>query len=287
MAEPNYDTMTDAELEAALADNAAQPEVLSDTRPTAPPEPPRPEPEAKAEPEPEPEPEPEVAKDAEKPLEDDEVDLKASDDERTAIEREKWNAEKALLSAHSSRLAGEVGFLRKELEAVRQRPTEPYQPESPEDENRLVRMERELQAERTARIRSEVAQAVKESIAGLDAPDLNVVQAEISLVAPKYREQFTAALESQDPALARQIAEAVGRSVIADAKELAWTNRRKALEEKKAAQADAMRARKKAAAVSGGGAASAARPATQKSYEEMTQAELDAEMDKVFGRRQG
>lgn len=283
----DYSKMSEAEIDAALAANAAEPQVIADT--PAPPQPkaeePAPKETAPPAEEPPPQEEPVPSEPEEAPPSTDEIDLKAVEEEGQKIEREKWQAQLALQQAHSSRLAGELGFLRKQLES-RPTATEHYQPESPEEENRLVRVERELQAEKSARIRGEVAQAIREGILALDAPELQTIQKELAEAAPKYREQLTAASEMTDPATARQIAEAVGRSMIADAKELAWSNRRKALEEKKASQTEALRARKRAASVSGGGAASTARPAP-KTYEQMTDAELAAEMDKEFGVRRG
>jgi hypothetical protein len=56
------------------------------------------------------------------------------------------------------------------------------------------------------------------------------------------------------------------------------------LREKRTTQQATLVARKKASAVSGGSAASVPRPAP-KTYDQMTPEELDAEMEKEFGRR--
>jgi hypothetical protein len=213
-----------------------------------------------------------------------ETDAAAIEAEGERIERERLQAALALQQAHSSRLAGEIGHLRKQLEAI-PKASEPFEPQSPEEMDRLSRLEQAFSDSEARRGRIEVAQAVESAISVLDVADVvGPIQAEISQVAPKYKEQFEAARQVTDPGLARQMADAIGRSVIADAKELAWTNRRKTLLEKQAAQAKDLVARKKAATVSGSGTTSTSRPAP-KTYDQMTSEELDAEMEKEFGRR--
>jgi hypothetical protein len=213
-----------------------------------------------------------------------EVDLAAVDAEGERIKREKMEADLAFQKAHASRLAGEIGYLREQLKSVPRTASDSYEPSTPEEQDRLSRLEHAFLESENRRTQLEVAQAAESALNALDVPELTSIQAEIGEVVTKYREQFASVKEVNDPALARQLADAIGRSVIADAKELAWTNRRKALEEKRTVQQTALAARKKASAVSGGGATPGPRPAP-KTYDQMTAAELDAEMDKEFGRR--
>ena len=271
MTEPiNYENLSEAELDALFAKGEGfasepTPEPVA-PEPTPEPEPTPVEPEPSAEPITEPEPEPAV-----EPV-----------DEEAKIKQEQFEAKLRLQEAHASRMAGEIGFLREQLKS-RPLPSEPYEPQSEADIDRLTQLERRFQESEAHRTQIEVAQAVESAVNALDVAEvIQSIQAEITAVAPKYAEQLNAARQVSDPVLARQLADAVCRSVIADAKEMAWTNRRKSLEEKKAVQARELTARKKSATVSGGGAVSATRPAA-KPYDEMTPSELDAEMDKEFG----
>ena len=153
-------------------------------------------------------------------------------------------------------------------------PAEPFQPESEAELDRLSTLERRVQESETQRIKAEVQAAINQSIAALQTPDLDPLMPFINQVAPNYRQQIEAAHESNDPALARQIAEAVGRSVIADAKELAWEARHKELLERKAATVADMKKAKQAATISASGAVPAA-PPKPKTFADMTAEEAD------------
>jgi len=278
---PDYANMSEAELDALFAKGEGfvptEPEKVAEPAPVPEPEP-EPEPKA-AQPA-----EPETPPQAEPPAVEVEDDLAKLEEEGLRLEREKLKADLALQQAHSSRLAGEIGYLKKQLESTPREAREPYEPQTPEEQDRLTRLEQAFLESERKRSQLAVAQAAETAINALDAPELASIRSEIAEVAPKYREQLASAREVNDPTLARQLADAIGRSVIADAKELAWTNRRKALEEKRTVQQAALTARKKSAAVSGGSASSAPRPAP-KTYDQMTPEELDAEMEKEFGRR--
>lgn len=287
MADPNpvqsYDGLSEAELDALFSkgEGFLKPEGEKPIEPPAPPPAP-----------PEPEPEPEAAKPVEPempPVEEPpavevEDDFAAMDAEGERLKRERIEADLAFQKAHASRLAGEIGYLREQLKSAPRTASESYEPQTQDEQDRLTRLENAFLDSEKRRTQLEVAQAADAAVSALDVPELSSLKAELAEVVPKYREQFASAREVNDPQLARQLADAIGRSVIADAKELAWTNRRKVLEEKRTVQQAALTARKKSAAVSGGSATSASRPAP-KTYDQMTPEELDAEMEKEFGRR--
>lgn len=265
----DYDKMTESELDALLkAEGLAEPE-----------ETPPPSPVASEEPQEEPQPEPEVIEPQPEPVEDPEpgIDAESFEAEGVRIKTEKLEADLNMQKAHSSRLAGEIGYLKQQLKAI-PHSSEPYEPQSQAEMDRLSQLEQRFAESETRRNQIEVAQAVESAIGALDVPEITQsLMAEIGIVAPRYAEQLQSAKEISDPQLARQIADAIGRSVIADAKELAWSNRRKSLEEKKAVQAKDLVTRKKAATVSGSGATSAPKPAP-KTYDDWTLDELDAEL---------
>ena len=210
---------------------------------------------------PEPEPEPEI-------------DLAASEREGKRIADEALQAKIALLEAHNSRLAGKIGFFEQKLKSIPQA-TEPYQPESQVEIDRLSAVEQRLEQAETIRVRSEVSQAVNAAVAALDGPWSAELAAEIQVIAPKYADQIQAANESTDPALARQIATAVGLMVKAEATKMKWEASHKDLETRKAASVSATASAKRAAAVSGAGSV-AAPPPKPVSFADMTADEADA-----------
>lgn len=225
------------------------------------PSPAEPEPAPAAEAAPEPEQEPEI----------DEAKIQA---ELEAARREKLEAALAAQQAHASRLAGEIGYLKEKLKAVESRPSEPYRPDTEAEIDRLAELERrqaELEATEKARA---VAQAVGQSLAITDANTLAELKAELEAVVPKYEEQFQALLAMDNPNLARQAAEAIRRSVLADAKELKWQNRHKEFTEKRAATVPESVKAKRAATVSASGAVPAP-PPKPKTYADMSSDELD------------
>ena len=216
----------------------------------------------------------EEAPPAEAPPEEPEIDLAASEKEGDRIAREKLEAALALQQAHSSRLAGEIGYLKQKLES-NPRSSEPYQPETQAELDRLTSLEQRLADSENRRIKTEVSQAIESELNSLDGAWSKELATEIAAVAPKYADQIKAARESTDPALARQISKAVGLLVRAEAMQMSWDTKHKALVEKKAATVSAATSAKKAATISGSGAVPTP-PPQPKSFADMTADEADA-----------
>lgn len=251
----------EAMLDALNMDGTLQDETVP--VPEAPPEPAsEPAVEAQADPVPETEPEPEE-------------DEAALESEGERLKREKLEAKLELLEAHNSRLAGKLGFFEQQLKSV-PRASEPYEPQTQEEMDRLGQLEQRFAQSEAVRTQTEVDQAVESAINALDTPEVvQTLSAEIAAVAPKYAEQLAAARTVGDPRLARQEATAIGRSVLAEARELHWENRHKALIEKRASTAgDSLKA-KKAAAPSASGTVPAPQ-AKPKTFADLTPSEADA-----------
>lgn len=213
----------------------------------------------------EPEPEPEV-----KP----ELDLADLEREGDRISREKLEAQLSLMMAHNSRLAGKLGFLEQKLNSV-PAPSEPYEPQSSQDMDRLTLVEQRLASVEARRVQSEVSQAVAESIGRLDGPWVQELAKEIASVAPKYADQMKAAQDSNDPELARQIATAVATVVKAEATQMKWQERHDSvISQRTAATADMAKAKKAQTPSGSGGVPSP--PPQPKTTADMTAAEADA-----------
>lgn len=216
----------------------------------------------------------EAAPPAAEPEPEPEIDLSASEKEGERIAREALQAKVALLEAHNSRLAGKIGFFEQKLNTIPQA-TEPYQPETQAEVDRLTSLEQRLDQEKAMRVRAEVSQAVNSAVAELDGTWSTELAPEIQAVVPKYADQIQAARDATDPALARQIATAVGLLVKADAMQMKWETTHKALVERKATTAPATAKAKQAAAASGAGSVPTPAP-KQVSFADMTAAEADA-----------
>lgn len=238
--------------------------------------PPTPTPEPPVPPEPPPEPpagDPAPAPPPEPPAEP-EPDLVAMEKEGERIARENIEAKLTLQEAHNSRLAGEIGFLREQLKA-HPRPTEPYQPESQAELDRLTLLEQNVAQDRAERLKAEVSQAVESEVAALDGTWSKELAAEIATIAPKYAQQYSAALATTDPVLARQIAKGVVLSVKAEAMQVKWNARHETLLAQREASTAANAKAKKAAAPSASGTVPTP-PTPTKSFADMTAKEADA-----------
>ena len=236
--------------------------VESQFQPAEAPVEPEPTPEAPAEPEPEAEPEPVP-----------EVDLAASEREGERLRSEKLEAALALQQAHASRLAGEIGYLKQKIESGL-RASEPYEPQSQAELDRLSLLEQRLEKSENERLSNQVSQAVSESIGSLDGPWVQELKDEIAVVGPKYADQLRAASETTDPALARQLATGVAMMVKAEATQMRWEKNHEAMKvQKQAASADLARAKKAQAPSGSGGVPSP--PPKQKTIADMSASEAD------------
>jgi len=175
--------------------------------------------------------------------------------------------------AHNSRLAGKLGFLEQKLNSAPVS-SEPYEPQTQQDVDRLTLLEQRLAASESKRNQAEVSQAIAESVGRLDGPWVQDLAAEIAQVAPKYADQIRAAQESNDPELARQIAMAVATVVKAEATQMKWAVRHESMvKQKEAATVDMARAKKaQTPSGSGGVPPPQARP---KTFADMNVKDLD------------
>ena len=203
----------------------------------------------------------------------DEIDLPAFEREGDKLAREKLEAQLALVMAHNSRLAGKLGFLEQKLNSAPVS-SEPYEPQTQQDEDRLTLLERRLADSESKRNQAEVSQAIADSVSRLDGPWVQELAAEIAAVAPKYTDQIRAAQESNDPELARQIATAVVTVVKAEATQMKWAERHESMvKQKEAATVDMARAKKaQTPSGSGGVPPPQARP---KTFADMNVKDLD------------
>jgi len=256
-----FGSMSNEELEAVL-------DGLVGAEPTSAPQPSEPEsPEEPAQPEPAPE------SPSEPVPSSDEIDLTAFEREGDKLAREKLEAQLALVMAHNSRLAGKLGFLEQKLNSAPVS-SEPYEPQTQQDVDRLTLLEQRLAASESKRNQAEVSQAIAESVGRLDGPWVQDLAAEIAQVAPKYADQIRAAQESNDPELARQIAMAVATVVKAEATQMKWAVRHESMvKQKEAATVDMARAKKaQTPSGSGGVPPPQARP---KTFADMNVKDLD------------
>lgn len=268
---PNFGSKSpeelDAILNAILPDGSLPAEVIN-------PEPAAPEPEKteaapeepEAEPEPEPEPEPEV-------------DLLALEKERDRYERDELRAKLAEQQAHSSRLAGEIGFLKEKIQRGLTS-TEPM-PDSEEDLDRLSRLERALEQSEERRNRSEVSQAVDGVVARLDGPWVEDLKDEIAAIIPAYAERLQAAHGASTPELGAELATNILSAMQAEAGRMNVQKRYEAAVAKRQAATADMAKAKKAAAPSASGTVPTPAP-KPKTISDMSGAEADAWLREHF-----
>ena len=202
-----------------------------------------------------------------------EVDVAAHEREGDRISREKLEAQLSLLMAHNSRLAGKLGFLEQKLSQPQQA-SEPYEPQTPQEVDRLTLLEQRLAQSEERVSRAQVSQAVAEAVGSLEGPWVQELAAEIASVAPKYADQIKAAQETSDPELARQIATAVATVVKAEATQMAWQKRHETMVAQKTAATADMAKAKKAQTPSGSGGVPSPAPKS-KTFGDMTASELD------------
>ncbi len=264
---PGVDSKSDEELDALMAQ--IKPDMTLDipVDPEAPPvEQPAPvEETVEASPE-----TPEETSEAE-PEEEDPAALEA---EGHRLQLEKLQAALELQQAHSSRLAGEIGYL-KEQQKVRPRPSEPsYVEETETGAEATPEVLRRIERIETYQVQAEVSQAIALGSVGLDEPEARGLREEIISVAPRYKDQMDIVFGLTDSNLARQMSEALTRSILADAKEARWQARHQVLVERKAATASVSAGNKRAATVSASGGVSAP-PPKPKALSDLTADEAD------------
>jgi hypothetical protein len=238
------------------------------------------QPPAEVTPEPEPEPEPQSTTTTESEPEttqepqsepEPELDVAASEREGDRIKMQKLEAAILLQQAHNSRLAGEIGYLRNQ----RSQPvSEPYEPQSQQEVDRLQLLEQRFAEAEARRNSFEVSQAVADAIGTMDGPWVNELSAEVQEIAPKYKDQIEAANNATDPEMARQLAMGIAMLVKAEAMEKRWDAKHATLVEKKASSRAENDKAKKAAAPSASGAVPAP-PPKAKTIADMTPKEAD------------
>jgi hypothetical protein len=277
-----YDDLSEAELDAALTESiggtverpvsreeleAVDAALVEQGR-----EPVAPDPGSDLEPELErelaPEPEPEIE---EPEYEPDEVDF------RELAERR--GRELAAAQLHASRLAGEIGHLRKHGarseadEADGDYRSQQFETALQEQQARLEVLEADrIAAHRTAVSRS-IGDRIEQDLGGFTVADEPAMRVSLE----RRREELEALAQETDPVRVEAGTRYILESVAADVREV----RRSRLNAVRTAQTHDTIARKRAATVSGGGAVSATR--SHKSYDEMTPQELDQAMDAEFG----
>ena len=283
-AEPDYESMSVEQLEGLMTgtepaaeevDTASEDVVEDEVEATPEPDPDTPpvEPEAETDPKPE-------AADEEAPP-DQETLLR----EQVEVERKKMEADMALQRAHASRLAGEIGFLKQQLQA--RRAPEPQQPELREDvdysgDDRLTLLQRKLESLETQKRQESVDQAIAGALQGFSSLMGEVSPEELKPAAEKFVGDWQQALDSTDPGTAGAMAKAVLTRIAADVEESRFLVKKQAAEERRAAMTQNLTKQKKAATISGAGAAAPPKP-RQKTYDEMTVEELEVELNKLSG----
>jgi hypothetical protein len=226
-------------------------------------------PEVKAEEQAEPEPVTEPEQAAPAPVVDPLV-------EQYRIEHEKLQAQLELQRAHASRLAGEIGHLRRQVTAPEPDGAEGYN-QDPDLAQRFDRLE--------SRINSDaIATAIAQEVQALQSPEVKALHdgGWLAKAAAPYEQDWTAATSATDANTARLLARAVARSTVADAKALQFQALREQAQTKAADQAAKLRERKIAAGATSTTPATAARP-KPKTFSEMSEAEQDRFVDSQLG----
>jgi hypothetical protein len=188
-------------------------------------------------------------------------------------ESEKLKAQLQLLTAHSSRLAGEIGFLKQQKTS--QPSPEPYQPETEAEISQLTALQREVHELKQQQTRAAVERALAEGLAPIEAmPDMSRLVEYTKDIAPRYAQQFNDAREVSDPNLARQMATAIALTIRAEALEAEAKAKRTGLEQRRAESSANLKKAKTAATISASGAVPAPTP-KQKDFRDMTAEEAD------------
>lgn len=200
-------------------------------------------------------------------------------EERMRLERERHEASLELQRQHASRMAGEIGHLKNLLRQQSQSRPESYGSDAQDGDDgsglrdRLEQLESRLQAEARDRVIAE------EMALFHGRPDLaGIPETTWKSVGEKYGNEWTQALDTSDPELARRSVRAVLSLVVAEAKEAEWGRRQQEAKLKQADQAARLRAGKVAA----GSTVSSQAPEQKrkpKSVNELSDAELDRLID--------
>lgn len=202
-------------------------------------------------------------------------------EERHRLELDQRDAKLELQMAHGSRLAGQIGELKKRLEQPPARPEHMPEDESVAYENdRLARIERTLAALSGQRQADDVDLAVKSSLQEvvMSRPELQQLSDEVAEVVPRYAQEWQAALDSTDAGVARTLARAVAVAIVADAKMLKYDKDREAAKKQEVELTDKLKEAKKRAAPTVSTPSSTTRPAA-KTVSDLSDDELDDLID--------
>lgn len=211
---------------------------------------------------------------AEEPEEETEEDAASLAAERLGIEMEQLQAKYDLQMAHNARLAGMIGHLQKQQEALTSRPSEPsYEPDT--DSEVGSALAREVADLKSRFVQAEVSQAIALGSTALDEPEARDMREEIIAAAANYKAEMESVFAMTDPELARQNSEALSRCIIADAREARWQSRHASLVERKAATVKDSVLKKRAQTISGSGSVPPP-PPKPKALNELNADEADA-----------
>lgn len=207
----------------------------------------------------------------EAPEEEDPAALEA---ERHRIEMEQLRARYDLQMAHNARLAGQIGHLMEQQKTLAARPSEPsYEPETDTEAN--AGLARDVADLKSRFVQAEVSQAIALGSTALDEPEARELREEVIAAASNYRNELESVFAMTDPELARQMSEALSRTILADAKEARWQTRHASLTERKAATVKESVLKKRAQTVSGSGSVPPP-PPKPKALTELSADEADA-----------
>jgi hypothetical protein len=270
--DPNaHENMSDEQIEAALRGAVPDPftEGLAEETPAAevPVEAPVEEPAV------------ETAPVAEVPVEEPPVPTEAEiEAEARKLEMEKLQARLDMQQAHSARLAGELGYLRKQATAT---PAEAAPAFETESDPGLVSRVEALEKGKNADARDSAVASVVADFRG--RPDVfAVIQSpEFRTASEKYAAEWQQALDAPDPTSARLLASAVIGNAVAEAREIQFQARRVEAEKRRADQSAVLRQRKLAAAPPSN-TAPTTRPVS-KAPHQLPDKELDAYIDARLG----
>ena len=189
-----------------------------------------------------------------------EIDQAAIEAETRRIDDERRDTEMQKLMAHNSRLAGQIGELRK----AQSRAGTEYQ-EIPQDDERIVELRNAVQEMRDAQRSEARNRAVAEEVnAVLAKPYLkDVDQSLIAAATQKFEAAWEEALSEDDPDLARLNCRTVLLSTAAEARRLQLAQAQNTARERSAEQTRVATSAKLKASVSGGGSAAPPTPQVQ------------------------
>jgi hypothetical protein len=277
MSEVDPNQLTDEQLEQALFNAGmglpAEEIIPEETKEEAPEPPPAEEPAQEAVEEPTP------TEEAPQEVEDKEQSYMKEILDQWQLEKKALEAKLDLAQAHASRLAGEIGYLKKHS-GVRSEPmrpdTESLEEPTTSDGETLSRLER-IESEIRRRDREA---AIAAEVASMRGPDHEKMAEEIKVTAEKYAPDWQAALETEDPEAARLMVRRVLNAVLAEAEILRSTKEREARQIQKAEQMASQKEAKKKAVPSASGSTPPPKP-KPKTIEEMSDKELEEAMKEV------